>query len=84
MEPVPTEKERFTVILEDLNSKFDLVVESVIGLREEFNQKFNFLREDLHEMKSDSKMTHLTVAAMVKTVSNHETRINKIEKKTFH
>ncbi len=62
------------VILEDMNSKFDLVVELVQDMSQKMATK-----NDLVEIKEDVKIIKAAVTDLSNQVARHETRITSLE-----
>lgn len=65
------------VILEDMNSKFDRIIEAVGQLRDDIKQKAN--QSDIDEIKSDTKIIKAAVTDTSKQVSRHDMRLSQLE-----
>lgn len=66
------------VLLEDMNSKFDAVIESVSGLATDVKE-LKQLIPDVTELKSDVKVIKAAVTDQTTKLNDHETRITVIE-----
>jgi hypothetical protein len=66
------------VLLEDMNSKFDVVIESVSGLASGVKE-LKQLIPDVTELKSDVKVIKAAVTDQTTQLNDHENRITAIE-----
>jgi predicted nucleic acid-binding Zn-ribbon protein len=71
------------VLLEEMNGKFDMVLEMVGYLRENMATKSDIreLRDELSEVKGDVKAIKFAVTNMSGDIDDHEKRITKLERK---
>jgi len=67
-----------TVIIEDMNSKFDAVIESVSGLTTDVKELKKII-PDVAELKDDVKVIRVAVTDQTKQLNDHETRITSLE-----
>ncbi len=65
------------VLLEDINSKFDKLIEVVYQMREEI--KSTATKDDLVDVKSDLRTVKAAVTDVSSQVNNHENRITRLE-----
>lgn len=65
------------VILEDMNSKFDLVVELVTEMRKDITGMAT--KDDIAELKADIKVIKAAVTDTSHQVQDHEQRITTLE-----
>ena len=65
------------VLLEDINGKFDIILEAVGGLQEEM--KGLAKQPDLEEVKTDVTTIKLAVTGHSEQLTNHENRIGQLE-----
>lgn len=68
-----SERKRFEVLLEDLESKFSLILEGISTL----NERVERLEEDMRMVKD----AVIPVKPIKIVVAEHETRLNRIEKR---
>ncbi len=72
------DKDYTNVLLEEMNSKFDLLLEAVKPIRQ-LQQDTGTLKEDMNEVKSDVKVIKAAVTDVSKEVSAHDLRIANLE-----
>jgi hypothetical protein len=65
------------ILLEDINCKFDAVLEAVGGIRQEMKDLAKL--SDLDELKADVKTIKTVVTSQSHQLDNHENRINVLE-----
>ena len=65
------------VLLEDINGKFDIVVEMFGVLKEQLDQKAD--KSDVEEMRQDIRALILAVTEDHRVLQDHERRITKLE-----
>lgn len=68
------------VILEDINGKFDHIVEIVGALNEKIDKKAD--KSDLDEIKADIKIMKAALTETSHQVNDHEQRITTLELQT--
>lgn len=66
------------VLLEDMNSKFDTILEIVTPLVQ-LPQQIRELREDIDEIKSDMMVIKVVAKDHSSWLKNHEVRLTKVE-----
>jgi hypothetical protein len=72
-------KKNYTdVLLEDMNHKFDLLLEAIAPLKDMQKDIFA-LKEDLEEVKQDVKVVKAAVTDLSKQVHGHERRFTKLK-----
>jgi hypothetical protein len=72
------------ILIEDLHSKMDAVLEIVVSTRDELMGKIEDLRNvDLLEIKDEIHTLRLAVTETNKQVKNHEKRITTLETRTI-
>jgi hypothetical protein len=72
------------VILEEINDKFDLIMETVVPMRHglsELKQQSSSMQDDIHTMKGDTKIIKIEISRNNKLLNDHETRITHLETK---
>lgn len=83
MQREPTEKERLTVLLEEMHSNFKVVTERVIDLDKKFDFKIDALDEKFTSRFNDIEKAVTSITEqfipMQFVLSDHEHRIKKIE-----
>lgn len=65
------------VILEDMNDKFDRIIEAVGQMQDELQKKPD--REEFDELKADVKIIKAALTDTNARVHDHEVRIAKLE-----
>ena len=65
------------ILLEDINDKFERIVEAVGQLHDKVNQKSN--QSDIDEIKADLKIVKAAVTDMSRQVNEHEERLHKLK-----
>ena len=63
---MPTEKERFEILLEDVNRKFDTLVEGHQALDQKIDTKFDELNRKFEELKHDNELAHKDILSGIK------------------
>ena len=77
-----TKNRQFGVILEDINSKFDLVLEGHAALDKKFDNKIDEFRNDFDDFVNETRLNFETIRNELKTTQNElggfvkETRSN--------
>ena len=72
-------KKNYTdVILEDINGKFDLLLEIVVPMRKEVSE-VKKMTDKIPEIQADIKTIKLALKQTNMQVRDHETRITKLE-----
>jgi uncharacterized protein YoxC len=72
-----SDKDYTNVLLEDMNSKFDRLIEVVGQMKDEIQ---TFAKQsDLEEVKADVKVIKAAVTDLSSHVDNHEVRITNLE-----
>ena len=77
-----TKNRQFGVILEDINSKFDLVLEGHAALDKKFDNKIDEFRNDFDDFVNETRVNFETIRNELKTTQNElggfvkETRSN--------
>lgn len=66
------------LILEDTNSKFDLLLEAIQPLSQ-MSRDLAIVKEDVAELKSDVKVIKFAVTDLSRQVVDHENRITALE-----
>lgn len=66
-------------LLEDINDKFDIVLDGIKGMREEISGLAR--QKDLEEVKQDAKTIMMAITDANNQVSDHETHITHLEAK---
>lgn len=72
-----SDKDNLEVILEDMNGKFDLLLESNAQIRQQL--KHMATKEELAEVKADIKVIKAAVTDHSSQLSDHEGRITQLE-----
>lgn len=67
----------FSMILEEIRDQNKVLLEAFSGMRDELNRLPK--REEFDELKQDVKVIKATVTDLSGQVSNHETRITRLE-----
>ena len=71
------DKDYTNVLLEEMNSKFDILIEVVGGMKDEM--KTLAKQSDLDEVKADVKVIKAAVTDVSDQVARHEVRISDLE-----
>ncbi len=72
-------KKNYTdVLLEEMNGKFDLLLEAISPLKDMQNDMF-LMKEDISELKTDVKIIKAEVTDTNVQVIEHEARITELE-----
>ncbi|HXH26747.1 MAG TPA: hypothetical protein VNG90_02545 [Candidatus Acidoferrum sp.] len=66
------------VLLEDMNGKFDAIMEMLIPMREELNE-VKKLTAEIPELKTDIKIIKAVLTDSGKQLQDHERRITRLE-----
>lgn len=75
-----SKKDDYTkVLMEDINGKFDLIMEMVTPMRKELAE-IRVIVDDIPEMKNDIEVIKKVVKETNVQVHDHEQRIAKLEK----
>ncbi len=86
MQQEPTEKERFTILLEEMRGHFKLLAEGQLSIRQEMNQRFDQVDERFERL--ETKVDNIErivrtntgdISWMKKVASDHEHRVIKLE-----
>ncbi len=64
------------IVLEDMNSKFDAVIELVTQMREDMKQLAK--QEDLEEVKADVKIIKAAITDLSHQVEKHEQQLTSL------
>ena len=79
----PTEKERFTILLEELRSQFKAVTEYVLSLNKKIDDLRTELKQELHEFKIEVRAGFASINSqlplMQQILFDHEHRIKRLE-----
>ncbi|HSH18173.1 MAG TPA: hypothetical protein VK978_02215 [Candidatus Saccharimonadales bacterium] len=65
------------VLLEDMNSKFDVVLEAVMAMREDMQTLAK--QHDLEQIKSDVRIIKAAVTDLSAQVQDHESRLSELK-----
>src|SRR3989338_9189755 len=65
-----TKNRQFGVILEDINSKFDLVLEGHAALDKKFDNKIDEFRNDFDDFVNETRLNFETIRNELKTIRN--------------
>ena len=71
------DKDYTNVLLEEMNGKFDLLIEIVGGMKDEM--KTLAKQTDLEEVKADVKVVKAAVIDQTRQLNVHEARITNLE-----
>jgi len=75
-----SEKQYFEIMLEEMNGKFDFVIEMIHLMNE--NMKSLAKQEDLEDVKREVQTIKLSLRMTDETVFDHERRLKKLEEAT--
>ncbi len=67
-------------ILEDINSKFDAILEIVIPMKKKVD-RIPQIESDIAGIRADTRTMRIAMTETNKQVGNHETRITRLESK---
>lgn len=70
-------KDNYTDLLEDINSKFDRVIEAVDQVRQDVRATAK--QSDLEDVKSDVKVVKAAVTDVSTQVNKHDQRLSNLE-----
>jgi hypothetical protein len=68
----------FEIILEDINSKLDRLVEVVVGMQQQLAQKAD--KTDIERLDARLGVIEYSIKQSNKTLQTHERRITRLEK----
>ena len=77
---MPTEKERFEVLLEEVNKKFDTLTEGQQAVEQKIDNRFDELNRKFEELKHDNELAHKDILSGIKfSYADVDKRITQLE-----
>ncbi len=73
-----SDKDNLEVVLEDMNGKFDAIMEILIPMRDQV-AGMPSMKDDIREIKTDVKIIKAVLTEHSSQLNNHEARITHLE-----